>query len=107
MALFIYEGVMKLLFKTDGIIDGKVEFVAGQVYEISDEKGSATRWIKRGAEIVEEGFVTEPKSVKEELAEVKEELEELKEDLLDVKEEIANEESKEDNKKGKSKIKGL
>jgi hypothetical protein len=90
MALFIYEGVMKLLFKTDGIVDGKVEFVAGQVYEISDEKGSASRWIKRGAEIVDDGFVPAPKIIVE-----------------DAEEEIANEESKEDNKKGKSKIKGL
>lgn len=98
MALFIYEGVMKLLFKTDGIIDGKVEFVAGQVYEISDEKGSATRWIKRGAEVVD-GEV--------EVKSLQEEIQEIKEDLLEIKEEIANEESKEDNKKGKSKIKGL
>jgi len=42
----------KLLFKTDGIVSGEVIFKAGQVYDISDEKGSATRWIKRGAEIV-------------------------------------------------------
>lgn len=42
----------KLLFKTDGIVSGEVIFKAGQVYDISDDKGSATRWIKRGAEIV-------------------------------------------------------
>lgn len=45
---------MKLLFKEDGIVSGKVEFKAGETYEISDELGSASRWIKRGAEVVSE-----------------------------------------------------
>lgn len=45
---------MKLLFKTDGIVNGQVEFEAGKVYEISDDLGSASRWIKRGAEVVSE-----------------------------------------------------
>lgn len=45
-----------LRFKADGKINGEVVYKAGQVYEISDETGSATRWIKRGAEIVERGY---------------------------------------------------
>lgn len=61
----------KLLFKTDGIVSGKVVFEAGKIYEISDEKGSATRWIKRGAELVIEK--EEPVKAVEVEAEVKEE----------------------------------
>ena len=96
--IYFMGGKMKLLFKTDGIIDGKVEFESGKIYEISDELGSATRWINRGAEVVEADEVEKT---------IKEEIQEIKEELLEIKEEIANEEPKEDNKKGKSKIKGL
>lgn len=45
---------MKLKFKTDGIVSGEVVFKAGETYEISNDKGSADRWIKRGAEVVTE-----------------------------------------------------
>jgi hypothetical protein len=53
----------KLLFKTDGIVSGEVVFKAGEVYDISDETGSATRWIKRGAEVVEEIELKAPEQV--------------------------------------------
>lgn len=45
---------MKLKFLDDKYVDGKLAFKANEVYEISDEKGSATRWLKRGAVKVEE-----------------------------------------------------
>lgn len=89
---------MKLKFNADGLVNGKVVFEAGKVYEISDELGSASRWIKRGAEVVEEGEVSEPLASK---PEVKEEIK------VESEEEIANEEVKDENKKGKSKVKGL
>lgn len=89
---------MKLLFNSPGLVNGKVVFEAGKIYEISDELGSATRWIKRGAEVVEEGELSEPLVSK---PEVKEEIK------VEGEEEIANEEVKEENKKGKTKVKGL
>lgn len=39
---------MKLKFIKDGFVDGQLVFEKGKVYDISDEKGSASRWIKRG-----------------------------------------------------------
>lgn len=89
---------MKLKFNVDGLVNGKVVFEAGKVYEIYDELGSASRWIKRGAEVVEEGELSEPLASK---PEVKEEIK------VEGEEEIANEEVKDENKKGKSKVKGL
>lgn len=44
----------KLKFINDGIVDGKVEFKAGEVYDIPVESGSYDRWVKRGAVEVEE-----------------------------------------------------
>lgn len=38
----------KIKFIADGIVSGKVEFEEGKIYEISNEFGSADRWIKRG-----------------------------------------------------------
>lgn len=74
----------KLLFKVDGIVSGKVVYEAGKIYDISDEKGSATRWLKRGAEIVQE----EPK--KQEI---------IKEVIQEAQVPVVNKPSKKENKK--------
>lgn len=81
----------KLLFKKDGKVNGEVVFKAGEIYEISNEKGSVDRWLKRGAELVVES--QEPVKVEE----VKEE-EEVQEEVA-----IANPEAKVNNKGRKSK----
>lgn len=77
----------KVLFHQNGYLNGELAYEAGKVYEIDDTLGSASRWLKRGAEFVFEA---------EAEAEVKAEVEET----------VANEESKEENKKVK-KVKGL
>ena len=89
---------MKLKFKTDGIVNGVVEFKAGEIYEISDDKGSATRWIKRGAEVVVEESKVEPVVSKVE-AVVASEDEALA--ALGGEEQVVNEESKKENKREK------
>lgn len=63
---------MKLKFNQDGLVDGKVAFKKGEIYEISDELGSATRWLKRGAELVVVKEEVKPK--KEEVVEIIEEV---------------------------------
>lgn len=82
----------KLLFKQDGKVNGEVVFKAGEIYEVSNEKGSVDRWLKRGAEII----VEVPAKV--ELAQV----EEVKE--VEEEEAIANPEAKVNNKGRKSKL---
>lgn len=92
----------------------KPEFIAGKVYDVSVENGFADRWIKRGAQIIEDVEVVEEKvlepvqdfSVEEEdlLGEPSQTFEELEQELV---EEVASPEIKEENKKGSKKIKGL
>jgi hypothetical protein len=43
------EGIMKkrLLFMADAKIGGEVTYKKGNIYEIDDSTGSASRWIKR------------------------------------------------------------
>lgn len=85
----------KLLFKTDGIVSGEIVYKAGQVYDISDEKGSATRWIKRGAEVVTES-PKKQEAVKEEKVEIAEEIKaESKEQVEVVKKAFKKENKKE------------
>jgi hypothetical protein len=86
---FLLEKQMKkkVLFHQDGYLNGVLTYERGQVYEIDDTLGSASRWLKRGAEFVEEEAKVEVK------AKQQEEEEEL----------VANEEGKEENKKGKKK----
>jgi len=43
---------MKLKFISNGIYNGIIEFHEGQVYEIDDSLGAATRWLKRGVAVV-------------------------------------------------------
>ncbi len=51
---------MKLKFNQDAYINGEHTYAKDQVYEISDELGSASRWVRRGmAEVVVE--TPEPK----------------------------------------------
>lgn len=85
---FLSESKMKkkVLFHKDGYLNGELAYEAGKVYEIDDTLGSATRWLVRGAEFVEDSAEVGPKAEAEET--------------------VANEESKEDNKKVK-KAKGL
>lgn len=40
---------MKLLFTQDGFVDGVLTFKKGHVYDIPADKGSADRWLRRGA----------------------------------------------------------
>jgi hypothetical protein len=48
---------VKLRFKTDVMYDGKLLFAAGKIYDVTQENGWATKWINRGAEIIEEDVV--------------------------------------------------
>lgn len=82
----------RLLFKQDAKVNGEIVFKAGQVYEISNDKGSVDRWIKRGAVLVQE----EVKKV--EVAEVVTEVEVVEQEA------IANPEAKVNNKGRKSKL---
>lgn len=47
---------MKLKFVKDAVYDGKVVYSAGDVAEVDDSNGYASRWIKRGVaiDVVEE-----------------------------------------------------
>jgi hypothetical protein len=87
----------KLLFRTDGIVSGKVVFKAGQVYDISDENGSATRWIKRGAEIVDEPI--KPIILKEEAVQVEESPKEEINEPIEANVEVVKKPLKKENKK--------
>lgn len=87
----------KLLFKTDGIVSGEVIFKAGQVYDISDEKGSATRWIKRGAEVVEEPIKSAP--IKKEAVQVEEIIKEEDNVYPETQVEVVKKPFKKENKK--------
>lgn len=110
----------KVLFKTDGIVNGKVVFKAGEVYEISNELGSVSRWVKRGAEVVSEETVvadivdntevtvqeeTKEETVQEEIKEeIKDETEVESPEVLPgpgPEEEVVKETPKKENKKGK------
>lgn len=81
----------KLFFKFDAVVSGQVIYKAGNVYEVSDELGSATRWIKRGAEIVAEEPKKEAKPV--------EIIQEQKEEAPEDKQEVVNKPSKKENKR--------
>ncbi len=87
----------KLLFKTDGIVSGEVVFKAGQVYDISDETGSATRWIKRGAEIVDEPI--KPIPAKQEVVQVEESPKEEINEPIESNVEVVKKPLKKENKK--------
>lgn len=50
---------MKLFFPHDAVVSGEVIYKAGSTHEVSDELGSASRWIKRGAVVVAEDSVSE------------------------------------------------
>ena len=50
---------MKLRFKTDVSYDGKLLFIAGEIYDVKEENGWAMKWVNRGAEIIEEEPVVE------------------------------------------------
>lgn len=73
----------KLLFNSDAIVNGKVIFEAGKVYDISNELGSYDRWVKRGATPVEES-----EDKKEEGSEIKEENEPTLEPKLEGDKEV-------------------
>lgn len=68
-----------MLFNEDKYIDKVLTFKAGHTYEISVETGSVTRWLKRGAVIVEREEVETP-VVQE--AEVAIETPEIKEEVV-------------------------
>lgn len=97
---------MKLRFKNDGIVNGEVVFEAGKTYEISNETGSADRWIKRGAEVVEEVVIQEdeiPVVIKEEdIVEVTE-VDAIEALGSEVVEEVVIQETKKENKAVKEK----
>ena len=76
----------KLLFKFDAIVDKKIVYRKGQVYDISNESGSADRWIKRGAQIIEESPEKEVEATHE---------------TSEDSEEVVNEGPKKENKKEK------
>lgn len=88
MALF-YGAYMKLRFKEDKFVDGVLTFKAGEIYDIPEAGGSAVRWLKRGAEVVEETPVAP--EVKAEVVEAEPE----------VESKVVNEEVKKENRKGK------
>jgi hypothetical protein len=93
----------KLKFNADGVVNGKVVFEAGKVYEISNETGSVDRWIKRGAEVVLEEVVVESAvSNVEPVVEVA--VEEVVESAEETASEeiVVNKEDKKENKKSKT-----
>ena len=63
---------MKLVFPQDVIREGKILYKAGEVYEISNELGSAWHWLKRGAVEVEENSLETPEEPKQNEPEVAE-----------------------------------
>ncbi|RTL04470.1 hypothetical protein EKK58_10435 [Candidatus Dependentiae bacterium] len=54
---------VKLKFSNDMFYNSEVIFQAGKVYEVETEKGWADRWIKRGAEVVQDEVKPEVKEV--------------------------------------------
>lgn len=42
---------MKLKFLDDAYVNGELAFKGGEIYDIDDKSGSATRWVKRGIAI--------------------------------------------------------
>jgi hypothetical protein len=45
---------MKLKFTQDAFVNDQLVFESGKIYEVSDDTGSASRWLRRGiAEVVE------------------------------------------------------
>jgi len=53
----------KAKFVKDGYVDGELVFKAGCVYEISDDLGSYSRWVRRGIaeEYIEQPIESSPK----------------------------------------------
>lgn len=41
-----------LKFLKDSYVDGQLVYASGKTYEVSDDTGSASRWIKRGHAVV-------------------------------------------------------
>jgi hypothetical protein len=82
----------KMLFHEDKYINGELIFKAGETYDIPVETGSVTRWLKRGATIVERALEApvENKPAEEKAPEVAPE-----------EEEVVNEVPKKENKKAK------
>lgn len=56
---------MKIRFKEDKFVDGKLAFEKDKVHEIPVETGSAARWLRRGGEEVKELTKEEKKAQKE------------------------------------------
>lgn len=92
---------MKLLFKDDKYVNGILTFKSGQVYEISDEHGSATRWIKRGAEIIDESPEVSIPVIEKKDETLVDEAEALASLGGDGEEEVVNKAPKKENKKEK------
>jgi hypothetical protein len=88
---------MKLKFIKDAYYNGQRKYIAENTYDIPDDLGEATRWLKRG--LAEEvGHVEAP--VKEEIVVVQEEVPELTVEEIIVKEELKKENGKVKRKKG-------
>jgi hypothetical protein len=47
---------MLLKFNFDGVYNGELLFEKGKTYDVSEENGFASRWIRRGAEQVKKGI---------------------------------------------------
>lgn len=54
---------MKLKFNFEAVYNGEVFATAGEIKEVSEANGFASRWIRRGAEIVVEEPMVEKKIV--------------------------------------------
>lgn len=57
---------MKMKFSVDMFYDGKCIFEKDKVYEVSQEKGWADRWLKRGGVVVNEPVFVEKVQEKKE-----------------------------------------
>jgi hypothetical protein len=108
----LFGDIMKLKFSGDAVISGVVVYKTGETYEVSNEFGSASMWIKRGIaeEVFEELKIEIPVAIVEEVKPI--EVEQSTEEALDVLggqvgEEVAIVEVKADNKKGSKSKKGL
>lgn len=87
---------MKLKFLSDAFYKGQLKYRKNEIYEISDELGEATRWLKRCAVIAPEE-VQEIK-IEEPIPEI---IEEIKLEEPIEEEPIVKEVVKKDNVKGK------
>lgn len=85
---------MKLKFVKDAYYNGERKYLMGEIYEISDELGEATRWLKRGLAEEFKEVVLKKEETKIELVE---EVKELEVQMPIEYESVVKEEAKKEN----------